>query len=200
MQIRTSPSTLCLALLLAGLPIPSAQAADTLPKSRDALFADDEPVAPRQSGSREALFADDPPDAAELPASRESLFGEKDPPPPLTAPASESSPPSATTVKGFVENVMAYAWPKPSHWSEMMTHLDVSAQGSISSNIKWKLGARIDYDAVYSLTDFYPQAVENNQRFNFLLRENYLDIGAGNWDFRLGRQQVIWGEMVGLFF
>jgi hypothetical protein len=41
---------------------------------------------------------------------------------------------------------------------------------------------------------------ENNQRFNVLLRENYLDIGAGDWDFRLGRQHVIWGEMVGLLF
>ena len=33
-----------------------------------------------------------------------------------------------------------------------------------------------------------------------LLRENYLDIGAGDWDFRVGRQHVIWGEMVGLLF
>ena len=35
---------------------------------------------------------------------------------------------------------------------------------------------------------------------NFYLGENYLDIGAGDWDFRLGKQNVVWGEMVGLFF
>jgi hypothetical protein len=33
-----------------------------------------------------------------------------------------------------------------------------------------------------------------------VLRENYLDYSTGNWDFRLGRQNVVWGEMVGLFF
>jgi hypothetical protein len=104
-------------------------------------------------------------------------------------------------VKGFVQNVMAWDWKDPAHWSEMMTRFDLSAQGShLSSSVKWKLGARIDYDATYTLTDFYPQAVADDQRFNVLLRENYLDIGAGDWDFRLGRQQVVWGEMVGLLF
>ena len=32
------------------------------------------------------------------------------------------------------------------------------------------------------------------------MRETYLDVSAGDWDFRLGRQQIVWGEMVGLFF
>ncbi len=32
-----------------------------------------------------------------------------------------------------------------------------------------------------------------------LLRENYLDFGSGDWDYRIGRQQIVWGEMVGLF-
>jgi hypothetical protein len=31
-------------------------------------------------------------------------------------------------------------------------------------------------------------------------RENYLDFSAGDWAFRLGAQQIIWGEVVGLFF
>ncbi len=42
--------------------------------------------------------------------------------------------------------------------------------------------------------------MRQDQRYDFFLRENYLDISAGNFDFRLGRQHVIWGEMVGLFF
>ena len=50
------------------------------------------------------------------------------------------------------------------------------------------------------LSNFYPEAVRENQRAQFFVRENYLDISAGNFDFRLGRQHVIWGEMVGLFF
>jgi hypothetical protein len=50
------------------------------------------------------------------------------------------------------------------------------------------------------LDRFLPAGGADNQRFNVLLRENYLDIGAGDWDFRLGRQQIVWGEMVGLLF
>jgi hypothetical protein len=113
---------------------------------------------------------------------------------------SASSPRRVAGFRGFIQNVMAYDWPKPQHWSEMMTRADVSAQGDFSSNVKWKLGVRVDYDATYTFTDFYPQAVADNQRFNILLRENYLDISAGDWDFRLGRQQIVWGEMVGLLF
>ncbi|WP_300454338.1 DUF1302 family protein [Accumulibacter sp.] len=159
----------------------AAKPDDSLPKSRDALFADDEPA--KETAA---------------PASRESLFGDDAP---LAADAGPGSGPArAAGVKGFVENVMAYAYRQPSHWSEMMLRADLGAQGDLGNNVKWKLGARIDYDAAYSLTDFYPQAVDNNQRFNVLLRENYLDVGAGDWDFRIGRQHVIWGEMVGLFF
>ncbi|MEF8708402.1 MAG: DUF1302 family protein [Candidatus Accumulibacter propinquus] len=191
-------------------------AADALPTRRDALFGDDEspgeedapekqePEVPASRGadapaSRDALFADEPPakpTTSASPAGRDALFG--DPPARPQAPPEPSS--RVAGFRGFIQNVMAYDWPKPQHWSEMMTRADVSAQGDFSSNVKWKLGVRVDYDATYTFTDFYPQAVADNQRFNILLRENYLDISAGDWDFRLGRQQIVWGEMVGLLF
>ena len=204
MQIGTSLRIVARAVLLASLSVSAASAADALPKSRAALFADDEPAAaPDAEGSREALFGDDlpaRPPVVESPRSRESLFGGDDLQSSAVASAGTAAIASPPVVKGFFQNRMAYTWPKPSHWSEMMNHFDLSAQGRLSSNVKWKLGARLDYDAVYSLTDFYPQSVENDQRFNFLLRENYLDISADSWDFRFGRQQIVWGEMVGLFF
>ena len=49
------------------------------------------------------------------------------------------------------------------------------------------------------LTDFYSTAVRDNQQLERSVRETYLDVSAGDWDFRLGRQHIIWGEMVGLF-
>lgn len=157
---------------------------------RNALFGDDlseqepEPTSEKSDGT----------------ASRESVFGDDA----FLAPKAEAASAGASArtpgFKGFVDNVMAYTYPNPSHWSEMVTRLDLSAQGSLGSNVKWKLGARVDYDAVYSLTSFYPKAVENNQLFNVFLRENYVDISAGDWDFRVGRQNIIWGEMVGLPF
>ncbi len=179
-------------------------AADTQPGSMETLFADDEPATESlPPDSRESLFGvgePSQPEAAEPPASRDSLFGDDVRQVPQVASASPSSSSGAAGFKGFVQNVMAYTYAKPAHWSEMMTRADLSAQGDLGSNVKWKLGARVDYDATYTFTDFYPQAVADDQRFNVLLRENYLDIGAGDWDFRFGRQQIVWGEMVGLLF
>src|SRR5690606_14211826 len=45
-----------------------------------------------------------------------------------------------------------------------------------------------------------PKAVRNDRRHEAWLHETYLDVPAGDWALRLGRQHIIWGEMVGLFF
>jgi hypothetical protein len=50
------------------------------------------------------------------------------------------------------------------------------------------------------VTSFYPSNVRKDERLNFFARENYIDFAAGDWDFRLGRQHIVWGEIVGLFF
>jgi hypothetical protein len=126
---------------------------------------------------------------------KESLFGD-DLPKASTKPAASSG----SGVKGFIQFELARAVDDPEHWSKMRTRADLSTAGKLGSDIKWKMGARFDYDAVYDVTDFYNKDVENNQRFNAMLRENYIDYSAGNWDFRIGRQNVVWGEMVGLFF
>ena len=126
---------------------------------------------------------------------KESLFGD-DLPKASAKPAASSSP----GIKGFIHFELARAVDDPEHWSKMRTRADLSSAGNLGADIKWKLGARFDYDAVYSTTDFYNKDVVKNQRFDAMLRENYIDYSAGNWDFRIGRQNVIWGEMVGLFF
>ncbi len=136
-----------------------------------------------KAGSRDALFDDD--DDALLKPGAKSETGRVS---------------SASGIKGYLQFEMARAYDTPVHWSKMLTRADISAQGNLGDGIKWKLGARMDYDAVYSLYDFYPSAVADDQRFNLYLRENYLDIAAGDWDLRLGKQNVVWGEMVGLFF
>ncbi len=114
--------------------------------------------------------------------------------------APKKSESSGSGIKGFVQFELARTTGDPEHWSKMRTRADLSSQGKLGDSIKWKLGARFDYDAVYDATDYYNAEVRRNQRFNAELRENYLDYSAGNWDFRLGKQNVVWGEMVGLFF
>lgn len=125
------------------------------------------------------------------PSSRDALFG-------LDKPAADG--PSSSPWRGFVQAEAARAYRSPEHWSKARLRLDVHRVGRFSENVKWKIGVRADYDAAYDRSGFYPPAVREDQRYEFMLRENYLDIGAGDWDIRLGRQHVVWGEMVGLFF
>jgi hypothetical protein len=150
-------------------------AAESSPASRDALFGDDEKApakTPADSTSRDALFGDD-----------------------------EAKPKRAPSAwRGFVRGELAYTYADPAHWSKMLIRSELDAQGSLADNVKYKIGARLDYDFVYDATNFYPADVRRDQRVNVLLRENYVDIGAGDWDFRVGRQHIVWGEMVGLFF
>lgn len=118
----------------------------------------------------------------------------------MAAVAVSPAPTSEGGLHGFAQFELARTVAKPDHWSKMLGRFEFGTTGKLASNVKWKLSARADYDAVFGVTDRYPGSVEHDQRFNFMLRENYLDIGAGDWEFRLGRQHVIWGEMVGLFF
>ena len=66
----------------------------------------------------------------------------------------------------------------------------LTAQGELADQVKWKLGARVDVDTDYFDSNFYLDPVKKNQRFDAFYRENYLDFSAGDWDFRLGAQQI----------
>lgn len=131
-------------------------------------------------------------------SSRESLFGgmpikEKPPPVPMWKQL-------ATGWKGFSQLEIADTYADPEHFSKAKLRTELSRTGQFSEHVKWKISGRFDYDAAYDLSNFYPAAVRRDQRYEFFLRENYLDVSAGDFDFRLGRQHVIWGEMIGLFF
>lgn len=140
---------------------------------------------PKKS-ARDALFDDD--------ALNESSDE------PIKTTTSKSDESSSSGLKGYFQIELAHTTGGDAHWSKMRTRADLGSQGNLGNGIKWKLGARVDYDAVYDHRDYYPGAVERDQRFNVDLRENYVDFGSGDWDFRLGKQHVVWGEMVGLFF
>lgn len=187
-----APTICCASLLLCTVPAcaDSAVAADLLSDRHGDLNLSPFPARPR--GQPYLLAASD----ESLPASRDALFDDEEVP----AAKPEQKEASWSGLKGFVQLELARAIDSPSHWSKMLTRVDVGSQGNLAEGIKWKLGARIDYDPVYSLTDYYSAEVARNQRFNLSLRENYLDMGSGDWDFRLGKQHVVWGEMVGLFF
>lgn len=100
---------------------------------------------------------------------------------------------------GFVDVLPAYTYSSPAHWSRAVARLQASATGAFSESVKWKLGARVDVDPVYFGSNFYLEPVKKDERFDFFYRENYLDLSAGDWDLRIGAQQIVWGEVVGIF-
>jgi len=104
------------------------------------------------------------------------------------------------SLHGFVAETIAYTTADPSHWSRGVTRLQLSAEGGLGGFLKWKIGGRADVDPVIGNSGFYLDAVKQDQRTDFFWRETYVDFSAGDWEFRLGAQNIVWGEVVGLFF
>lgn len=189
---------------------PRATTAPVVPETEvtsvDALFGG--PDAPPPPAEAPPVAAVTPPASApENPATMDALFGLQPPQIPPTAavetaqPAQATPPkPSPARITGFFQNDLAYAYESPTHWTKFRNTLDLSSTGQFSGGVSWKLGGRLHYDPIYDLTDYYNRAVGNDQRLEAQIREAYIDIPANDWEFRLGRQHIIWGEMAGLFF
>jgi hypothetical protein len=142
-------------------------------------------MAQAEPSSKDALFGVDAPSD---PARKDALFGEE-------AAGAKGGP----RITGFVDALAAYTYADPTHWSRGVGRLQVNADGRLSKDVKWKLGARVDADVVYMTSNFYLEPVKTNQRFDAFWGENYLSVAHGDWDFTFGAQQIIWGEVVGLF-
>ena len=100
----------------------------------------------------------------------------------------------------FLQVEAAYTYPEPDHLSKAKNILRLQTEGRLTDRIKWQASGHLQYDAVFDLGDFYPEQVEEDQEFEGYFHETFLDISVGDFDLRLGRQHVIWGEAVGLFF
>ncbi len=101
---------------------------------------------------------------------------------------------------GYGELAAAYTWPEPAHWSKLRARFELATSGSLGEGMRFKLSGRVDGDAAYDLeSGHYPAPVRRDQRHDAMLREAYLDLSANDWEFRLGRQHIVWGEVVGLF-
>lgn len=119
--------------------------------------------------------------------------------PETAAPAASLFAPQRIRPHGFFLSRLAYTYPAAGHWSMFQNLLDTGIQHQ-GNRISWKISGWLGYDPVYARSDFYPHAVREDQRYTAMLRQTYLDLSLGNWDVRLGRQQIVWGDMVGLFF
>lgn len=112
--------------------------------------------------------------------------------------AAPSGDADKVAVRGFVQFEAARAYRDPAHWSNLLLLSDVGVSGK-SGETKWKASFRLEADAAYDASSVYTQDIRNVEHFRSSIRETYLDTALGDWDLRLGRQHVVWGEMVGLF-
>lgn len=101
---------------------------------------------------------------------------------------------------GYAKNETAYRISSPDQFTKIRNILFLSGTGRISDNVSYRASGRAVYDAVYSLTDDYPKSVRDDQKYDSGIRDLFVDLSMGDWDLRLGSQQIVWGEAVGLFF
>ncbi|MDP3288423.1 MAG: hypothetical protein Q8M64_08940, partial [Methyloversatilis sp.] len=113
----------------------------------------------------------------------------------------EASAPATSGWKGFTQFELARTVAGESHWSKARWRNELGRSGSFGQGIKWKAFGRVDYDFAYGWEDdFYNANVRDDKRSEFQWREVFVDVPLGNMELRLGRQHIVWGEMVGLFF
>jgi len=101
---------------------------------------------------------------------------------------------------GTLKNETAYRVSSPRQFTKIKNQLILSEAGKISDALSFKLSGRFYYDAVFNLTHSFPANVKSDQRSELELRDTFIDYSYGPWDIRLGKQQIVWGEAVALFF
>ncbi len=185
---------------VAAAPAAAGEAANA--ESLDALFEAPAPATPAVPAATEA--------AATQAASGESLdtlfdattLPTKPPPSAAATPAAEpaAEPTPAMVFSGLYQNEFAYAVPDEGHISSLKQLLKLRVNGTLNARVKWQVGGDFEYNPVFQLGDYYNKQVKEDQLVFGYVDETYVDIDADAWEFRLGRQHIIWGEMVGLFF
>jgi len=75
----------------------------------------------------------------------------------------------------------------------------LTEQLPLTHDVQFHSTQRAYEDAVFGGTDNYPHHVRSDQEWDVELRETYVDYSHGALDVRLGKQQIVWGDTVGLF-
>lgn len=203
--------TVLLLVVAGGTPHEARAAAEDVQLAQadsvDGLFELDETEAPGDESEEPGEAADAVESPAEVAApvdqSPEDLFGIPDESGQQTTTAAPDSTPSddkPRLVTGFWQNELGYAYAGSGYFSKWKNHLRLISKGQLSANVKWQIGGHLIFDPIFLLNDQYSDRVEDDQKLDGWLHETFLDISLGSWEIRLGRQNIVWGEAVGLFF
>ena len=105
----------------------------------------------------------------------------------------------ALRVRGRLAEEFAYRLHDPGDVSKIKTLGWLEGKYTFSESASIRVAARGYYDAVFLATDRYPDNVRRNQEYELELREGILALSHGDFDARLGRQQIVWGEAISTF-
>ncbi|VAV84921.1 hypothetical protein MNBD_DELTA01-851 [hydrothermal vent metagenome] len=147
-----------------------------------------EPVPSKRPAPREEELP------GELPGEMEEESYEDYPAPPYEVPE------RTVKISGSISNDTAYRISGRRQLTKSRNMLKLNLRGELSDNVSYRIGGRGYYDAVFDMTDNYPDNVARDQETDLEFRETYLDVSMGSMDLRLGKQTIVWGEAVGLFF
>ena len=108
------------------------------------------------------------------------------------------------SISGYLQNQSSYRLGDESQWVSSENRLQVEMRAKLHPNFTVAGTFRGTYDAIYDLRSNSDQwgreyagsrdALSKEAK----VRELYVDTAFGDWDFRIGRQQVVWGESDGL--
>jgi len=108
------------------------------------------------------------------------------------------------SVSGYVQNQSSYRLGDGSKWVSSENRLQVEMEAKLHPDVSVRGIFRVIYDAIYDLRHDSDQWNRDYAGSRGLLareeqlRELHMDATLGNWDFRIGKQQVVWGESDGL--
>jgi hypothetical protein len=102
-------------------------------------------------------------------------------------------------VRGRLAEEFAYRLHDPGDESKLKTLGWLEAKYAFNESLSLRVATRAWYDAVFDVTDRYPDNVRRDQQTEVSLREAVLAFSRGDFDVRVGRQQIVWGEAIGTF-
>ena len=108
------------------------------------------------------------------------------------------------SISGYLQNQSSYRLGDESQWVSSENRLQVEMVARLHPNFTVAGTFRGMYDAIYDLRHDSDQWGRNYSGSRDALsteakmRELYVDTSLGGWDFRIGKQQVVWGESDGL--
>jgi hypothetical protein len=103
-------------------------------------------------------------------------------------------------INGELRQETAFRVAEPFNFSKIKNQARLDLKFNFNDHFKLKISGRAWFDAVYDLTDQYPEFVKDDMRTQAMLRDTYLDILFPDITLRIGRQQIVWGEALGQFF